>query len=175
MTVTKTENGKRTHAISLQYVLEAAVIGGIYSALTLLLAPISYGLVQVRISEALTLLPRFSRASIPGLFIGCFLANLLGTGNMMDIVAGSLATLVAAFCSRKFKDKPWLVPLPPVLINAVVIGLVLFYGYGVAPEAAGKFALLADMAFVGIGQLVACYVLGMPLMKLLERHKQIFA
>jgi len=166
---------KKVKVLSLQFVLQAAVIGGVYGVLTLLLAPISYGMVQVRVSEALTVLPRFTKAAIPGLFIGCFLANLLGSGNIIDIVFGSLATLLAALLSYKLREKPWLVPLPPVLLNAVIVGAVLYYGYGVAPEIAGGWGLLADMAFVGLGQGAACYVLGMPLQKILEKYKGIFA
>jgi uncharacterized membrane protein len=119
-------------------------------------------------------LPRFTKDSIPGLFVGCVLANLIGTGNVLDTIFGSLATLTAAFISYKLREHPWLVPLAPVLLNAVVVGCLLYFAYGLRPEAAGSWALLADMGAVGLGQLVACYGLGMPLQKILEKYKQIF-
>jgi uncharacterized membrane protein len=131
------------------------MIAAIYAALTIALAPISYGEVQVRVAEALTVLPYYFPAAVPGLFIGCLIANLFGGNGLLDIVFGSLATLSAAWLSRRMPH-PWLVPLPPVLINAVVIGAVLHVVLGI------PWAILALQ--VGAGQLVSCYVLGLPLL-----------
>ena len=141
------------------------MIGAIYALLTVLFAPISYGMIQVRISEMLMILPFFTPAAIPGLFVGCLVANIFGGYGIPDIVFGSLATLVSAYLVSKIGNK-YLVPLPPVIINAVVVGLVLH--------------LVLDLPFymtviwVGIGQLVACYGLGLPLLLILEKQRYIF-
>lgn len=134
-----------------------------YAALTYLLTPLSYGVIQIRISEAMTVLPAFTPAAVPGLFIGCLAANLLGPNGAVDIIAGSLATLAAAVMSR-YMPRKWLVPLPPVAVNAVVIGFILNYLYG-AP-------LLLGMLYIFAGQALACYGLGYPLMLLLENNKE---
>lgn len=147
--------------------IQAAIIAAIYAALTLALAPISYGPMQVRVSEALTVLPALTPAGIPGLFVGCLVANMLGPYGIFDIVFGSLTTLIAAFASYKLRDKPLLVPMPPVIANGIIIGGMLHFAYGV-PN------LLACMGWVALGELVACYVLGYPLMKLLKRYDNLF-
>lgn len=144
-----------------KYLTQAAIIAAVYVVLTMIFAPISYGQVQVRISEALTILPYFTPAAIPGLFIGCIIANIYGGAGLIDIVFGSLATLLAAFLSYKMPKK-YLVPLPPVIINAVVIGFVLHFAINIP--------LLITMAWVGLGQLIACYGIGYPLMILLEKY-----
>ena len=147
----------------------AAIIAAAYAALTLLLAPISYGAVQFRVSEALTVLPFFTPAAVPGLFVGCLVANLIAGVNPVDFVVGSGATLLAALLSYLLgRRSRWLVPLP-VLVNAVVIGLELWFfvdGERTLP------VLLSMMGTVGLGQLVVCYGLGMPLLSLLDRHRE---
>lgn len=134
----------------------AAIIAAIYASLTLLLAPISYGPVQFRLSEGLTILPVLMPEAIPGLFVGCLLANILGGSTILDIVFGSLATLVASLLTRKLRARPVLAALPPVLVNALVIGLVLSLTLENMPF--GYTALT-----VGAGQVVSCYGLGLPL------------
>jgi uncharacterized membrane protein len=158
--------GKR----SLRFWLTAAVIGGVYAALTILLAPISYGWLQVRIAEALTVLPYFTPAAIPGLFVGCFVSNLVMSPFPVDFIVGSLATLLAAFLSYWMRKRMWLVPLPPVLINAVVIGAMIWILSG--PHT--TLTLLMYMGSIGVGQALSCYALGMPLMLYLKRHKGLF-
>ncbi len=133
-----------------RFIAHAAVIAAVYAALTMLIAPLSYGPVQIRFSEALTILPAFTPAAIPGLFIGCLVANMY-TGNIIDIVFGSLTTLVAAFLSFKLRKKQWLVPLPPVLLNAWVVGYYLTLQFG--------GLTWMNMLTVGAGQLIACYVI----------------
>jgi uncharacterized membrane protein len=113
------KNGDR-----LNYWTRAAMIGAIYALLTVLFAPISYGMIQVRISEMLMILPYFTSAAIPGLFVGCFIANIYGGQGILDIVFGSLATLLSAYIVSKISNK-YLVPLPPVIINALIVGWVL--------------------------------------------------
>ena len=149
-----------------KYLIQAAVIGAIYAVLTIVLAPFSYGPMQIRVSEALTILPAFTPAAVPGLFIGCFVSNLIGPYGMVDMLCGSAATLVAAFLSYKLRNKSLLVPLAPVLINAVIIGGMLHFVYGI-PN------LPACMAWVALGQAIACYLLGWPLMKLLKNYRGI--
>lgn len=137
----------------------SGVIAALYVALTLLFAPISYGQIQLRISEALTLLPVISRASIPGLFVGCFISNIFG-GSLIDAVFGSLASLLAAILTRRFRQKLWLAALMPVVVNALVISLVLWYTSSLSP--------LISFLTVGAGQAVVCYLLGVPLAKLVQ-------
>jgi len=147
------------------YWTRAAMIGAIYVVLTLIFAPISYGMIQVRISEALMVLPFFTPAAIPGLFVGCLIANIFGGLGMPDIVFGSLATLLSAYLVSKIDNK-YLVPLPPILINAIVIGLVLHYVLALP--------LFMTMLWVGLGQIIACYGLGLPLLLFLEKRRHIF-
>ena len=145
----------------------SAAIGAFYAALTLALAPIGFGPVQFRVSEALTVLPFIFPAATPGLFVGCLISNIIGSGNILDIVFGPLATLAAGLLTAKCRSK-FLAPLPPVVINAVVIGLVL--GYTSAPES----FLLPSLVIGGqifVSQTVACYGLGLPLVHFLEKRK----
>jgi len=147
---------------NIRFLTEAAIIAAIYAAISTIFAPISSGQVQVRISEALTVLPVFTPAAIPGLFVGCVVANIISGNGPIDIVFGSLATLVAAILSYKMPRR-FLVPLPPVLINAVVVGFILTYVL--------KTPLIVNMGWVALGQAIACYGLGYPLMLQLEKHK----
>ncbi len=148
-----------------KYWTRAAMIGAIYTVITVLFAPISYGMVQVRISEMLMILPFFTPAAVPGLFVGCLIANIFGGLGIIDIVFGSLATLLSAYLVLKIRNK-YLVPLPPVIINAFVIGFVLHFVLGV------PFYLAA--IWVGAGQVIACYGLGLPLLLFLENRSEIF-
>lgn len=147
--------------LSLRFTLRAAVIAALYAAVTLLLAPISYGPLQFRVAEALTLLPILTPAAVPGLFVGCLAANLLGGATALDVAFGSLATLMAALLTRRLKDRPLLAALPPVLVNAAIVGAVLAYAYNL------PFWLTA--LEVGAGQLGVCYALGLPLFYALRR------
>lgn len=146
------------------YLVQAALIAAIYAVLTIAFAPLSYGQVQIRFAEALTVLPAFTPAAIPGLFVGCLVANIYGGGGIIDIVFGSLATLAAAYLSFRMPRK-WLVPMPPVLVNAVVVGFILNYLY--------QLPLLISMVWVGMGQLIACYAIGYPLLLALGKYKNI--
>ena len=99
------------------YLAQSGIIAAAYAALTLLFYPLSYGLSQLRVSEGLCILPYFTPAAVPGLFLGCIVANIFGGFGLLDIVCGSLATLIAAYATYKIKNK-WLAPLPAVLANA---------------------------------------------------------
>lgn len=148
--------------------MQAAIIASTYAVLTIAIAPLSYGVMQFRVSEALTVLPMFTPAAIPGLFIGCIVANIISPMGVIDMILGSLATLIAGFCSYKLREKRWLVPLPPVIANGIVIGAMLHYVYGV------PVALPLCMLWVALGEALACYGLGYPLSRILEKYKGIF-
>ena len=154
-------NSKRT----LDAVTRAGVIGALYAAITLLLAPISYGNIQCRVSEALCILPWFFPETAWGLFVGCILANLIGGNGPLDIVFGSLATLFACLITARIKPRGFAL-LPPVVVNAVMVGAML--AYVITPDAFwASFPVFA--LEVGVGEAVAMYALGLPLSFLLER------
>ena len=130
-----------------------------YVVATLLFAPLSYGYVQVRISEALSVLPFILPESVLGLFVGCLFANLIGGFGLLDVLLGSGATLLAGAISVTMPTA-WLAALPPVIVNALVVGGYLSFILDV------PFLLCA--MYVGAGQAVACYLLGVPLVLLLR-------
>ena len=141
---------------SVLFMAQAAMIAAIYVVLTIVFAPFSFGEVQVRIAEALTILPVFTPAAIPGLFIGCLIGNILGGALLPDIIFGSLATLIGAlFTYLLRKRSKFLAPLPPILANIVVVPFVLRYAYGVL------LPIPFMMLTVGIGEIISCGVLGM--------------
>lgn len=139
----------------------AGVIAGAYIAVTLLFAPLSYGMVQIRISEALTLLPFLFPEAIPGLFAGCLLANFAGGFGLADVIFGSAATLAAAVLTARMPTV-FLAALPPVVINMVVVGGYL--------SVLLEVPLLLSMLYVGAGESVACFLLGIPLVLMLQRR-----
>ena len=137
-------------------------------ALVLLFKPISFGAIQFRIAEALCILPFFSLSAVPGLALGCLLGNFFSGAAMPDVVFGTLATLLAAILSYRLRDiNKWLVCLPPILANAIIVPFVLQYAYGV-PD--GYFFLFAT---VGIGEILAVGVLGNILLLALEGRKEV--
>ncbi len=146
------------------FIVQAAIIAALYTALTMLFLPVSFGhnIFQFRVSEALTILPALLPSSIPGLFIGCIVSNLLGGFGPVDIIFGSLATLLAALASHRLKKYPALVPLPPVVFNALIVGSYLKYLYMT------NVPLAASIAWVALGELLSCYLLGLPLLFLLR-------
>ncbi len=146
------------------FLVQAAAIAAVYVVLTLVFAPISYGEIQVRIAEALTVLPFFTPAAVPGLFIGCLIANILGGAILPDIIFGSLATLLGAVFSYLLRSNRFLVPIPPIVANVLIVPFVLRYGYGV------NLPIPFMMMTVGIGEIISCAVLGLILLKALERY-----
>ena len=147
------------------FIVQAAAIAAIYVVLTVLFAPIGFGEIQVRIAEALTVLPYFTPAAVPGLFVGCIIGNFLGGAIPVDIVCGSLATLIGAVLSYLFRKHKFLVPLPPIVANTLVVPFVLFYGYGV------NLPIPFMMLTVGVGEIVSCGVIGIFLLLALDRYK----
>ena len=139
-----------------------ALIAGVYAATTLAFFPLSYGAIQVRVSEALAVLPFLTPLAIPGLFVGCLLANILGGLGFNDIVFGSLATFAAAYVTSRMRS-PALAPLPPVIINALVVPAYLSSIVRVP-----YFPLVISIA---VGEAIACYALGYPLLLYLSRHQ----
>ena len=139
----------------LRYLTRSAVIAAVYTLLTLLW-PLSFGSIQIRLSEALCVLPLFTPAAIPGLFAGCLLSGLLSGAVWIDVAAGSLTTLLAAFLTRKL-SKTRFALLPPVALNAAVTGTVVHFAYTGNPSLAlWPFTVLS----VGIGEAAAVYGLG---------------
>ncbi len=156
------------HPVSVYGVVRAAAVAAVYVVLTLAFAPISFGAMQVRIAEALTILPMFTPAAVPGLFVGCLLANILGGAVAPDIVFGSLATLIGAVGSRMLRNHRWLVPVPPIAANTLIIPFVLKYGYGV------DMPVLLSAAYIAAGEIIGCGVLGEVLASALMKHRNLF-
>lgn len=154
------------------WICHAAMIAALYVVLTLCIN--AFGLasraIQVRISEALTILPYFTPAAIPGLVIGCLISNTITGCALLDILLGSFATLLGALGSYALRRFKWLVPLPPIIANTLIVPYVLRIAYGVED---GIFYL---MGTVCAGEILSCYVLGMILLFALDKsHKSLFA
>lgn len=152
--------------------VKGAVFAALYVALCLALAPFSYGAVQVRVAEALCLLPIFGREYITAITLGCFLANLLGSSTI-DVIFGTLATFLACIGTyhlRHVRIKGLAIPasLPPVLCNAVIVGLEISFFFMDTP--ATLPAVLMNMLTVGIGEVISCTVLGVAMVKLIEAN-----
>lgn len=162
------------------FIAQAAVIAALYVVLTMLAN--SLGLannaVQLRFSEALTILPFFTPAAIPGLFLGCLISNLLTGAIIWDVVFGSLATLLGAVGTWLLRQRRlpsqrnwlsqlwWLAPLPPIIANTLIVPFVLYYAYHI-PGSVPYFMLT-----VGIGEILSCGVLGTLLLLTLRKYKK---
>ncbi len=147
---------------------QAASIAALYVVLTYFsyLLGLSSGAVQIRFSEALTVLPYFTPTAVPGLFVGCIIANMISGAPIWDIIFGSMATLIGAIFTRMLRKKSKLLaPIPPIISNTVIIPLVLTYAYG-TPD-----GLPFLMLTVGIGEVISCGVLGIGLIKCLEKYR----
>ncbi len=152
------------------YLTRAAAIAAIYVALTVIFAPISFNAIQVRISEALTILPLFFPEAVPGLFVGCLIGNIIGGGILPDIIFGSLATLLGAlgtYLIGKRSLPTWVGAIPPVAANAVIVPLVLYFGYGL--KGTTPAIILYYALTVCIGEIIACGVGGVLLAYLLHK------
>lgn len=155
---------------NVQLMTQAAMIAAIYVVLTMIanaMGLASYA-IQIRFSEALTILPFFTIAAVPGVTIGCLISNILAGGALPDILFGTIATLLGAigtYCLRK-KSK-WLAPIPPIVANAIIIPPVLYYAYGIAP-------VWFSFVTVTIGEIICCGVMGMALLFTLMKYRKIF-
>ena len=134
---------------------------------------LAYGPIQLRISEMLTVLPVFSVAAIPGLTVGCFIANI-GSFNVADLFFGTFATLIAAILTYCFRNITWrglplLSLLPPVIINALIIGFEISLLY--LPQGLSFWGFIISALEVGLGQLIVCYVFGIPFYLAVKKNK----
>ena len=145
----------------LVFICQAAVIAALYVVLTYVFSAFASGVIQVRVSEALTILPAFTPAAIPGLVIGCLLSNTLTGCVLLDIIFGSVATLIGALGSYALRRHTWLVPIPPIVSNMIIVPFVLRYG------ATDAFPFM--IATVGAGEIISCYLLGMILYGALKK------
>ena len=161
-------------SISVTTMVQAAMIAAIYVVLTFIAN--AFGLanyaVQVRFSEALTILPYFTPAAIPGLFIGCLLSNILTGCALPDIIFGSLATLIGALGTYALRKWKWCTPVCPIISNMIIVPLVLIYGYGLLIEG---FSVIQCFGYycltVGAGEVISCGILGMILLYTLEKYR----
>ena len=147
----------KTQRDRILYLAQAGLIAALYTVLTLIVSALGLasGVIQIRLSEALCILPIFLPAAIPGLTIGCLISNLITGCIWQDILFGTLATLIGAVGARLLCKIPWLAPLPTVVANTVIVPFVLAYGYGFE---GGVFYF---MATVGIGEILSAYLAGM--------------
>ena len=150
-----------------KYLTSAAIIAALYVVLTLItnLLGLANGAIQVRFSEALCVLPMFTPAAIPGLFIGCMLSNILTGCVVWDVIFGSLATLIGAVFTYNLRKHKILAVLPPIISNTVIIPFVLKFAYGL-PDGLWYFIIT-----VGIGEIISCGVLGTLLYGYLKKYK----
>ena len=151
-------------------ITQGAAISALYVLLTTLSRNFSLdsGGIQVRFSEALCILPCFTPAAIGGLFVGCILANILSGAVIWDVIFGSLATLIGAIFTYKFRSNRYLATLPPIISNTIIVPFVLAYAYN------AEGAIWDFMLTVGIGEVISCGILGMILYSSLQKHRRIF-
>lgn len=158
---------KRNTQKRVGYITLSATIAALYVVLTLISAAfgLSSGAIQLRISEALCVLVAFTPAAIPGLTIGCLISNLVASANILDIVFGTLATFLGALGGYYLRKKKWLITLPTLLSNVIIVPLVIVYGFGVKDMALPLVALT-----VGIGEFLSATVLGTGLLLILQKY-----
>ncbi len=160
----------------IRFTVNAAVIAALYVVLTYLAFAfgLSSNVIQVRFSEALTVLPVFTPAAIPGLFIGCIVANALTGAVVLDVVFGSLATLIGAvgawligkFATEKCKYAYYAAPVPTILANSVIVPFILRYAYGM------KDAVWYMVLTVGLGEIISAGIFGIALCLALKKYSQ---
>lgn len=162
---------KKNNQNKVVLLVHAAMIAALYVVLTFIANALGLAssAIQIRFSEALTVLPYFTPAAIPGLFAGCLLSNIMTGCALPDIIFGSLATLIGAVLTRKLRRYKWLAPIPPILANAVIVPFVLLYAYGIKP-------LWFSFVTVTAGEILSCGVLGMIVLFSLQKYaSRIFA
>lgn len=159
---------KTTQNSKVLFTAQAAMIAAIYVVLTVIGASFAFGPVQVRLSEALTILPVFTPAAVPGIFLGCLISNVIAGALLPDIIFGSLATLIGAVFTWLLRNNSrYLAPLPPVTANALIVPFVLKYAY------MEPLPIPFMMLTVGIGEIVSCGILGLLLHAALSRYQNI--
>jgi len=174
----KTQNSqavslKTAHSRAL-FLAQAAMVAALYIVLTIIanaLGMANYN-IQVRFSEALTILPYFTPAAVPGLFIGCLLSNILTGCALPDIIFGSLATLLGALGTYALRRWKWCAPVCPIIANTIIVPLILVYGYGLMIDGMTLAQCLGMYCLtVGAGEVISCGILGMILLNVLEKNK----
>lgn len=155
---------------SVRFITQSAAIAALYTAITVFISAfgLASGIIQIRISEALTILPYFTFSAVPGLFIGCIISNLLTGCALWDIIFGSIATLIGAFVTYALRHKSkYFAPLAPIISNTVIIPLILINVYG--SKDAWWFLVLT----IGIGEIISCGILGNMLMSIVDKNKNL--
>ncbi|MGI6702085.1 MAG: QueT transporter family protein [Christensenellales bacterium] len=156
-------------SIKTRFITRSALIAAIYAALTLIIRPLSYGPVQFRFSEVLVALPVLMPEAIPGLTIGCLIANVLSHYGIYDMIFGTLATLVAAILTYLMRKKIYLAAAPPVILNALVVPLIF-----ILSGSAGFSAYLINFINIFISEAVIVYALAIPLTLLLKKKPGLY-
>ena len=157
---------KTTQQSKVLFMAQAAMIAAIYVVLTMLGASFAFGEVQIRFSEALTILPAITPAGIPGVFLGCLISNILGGAILPDIIFGSIATLIGAVGTYQLRKCHRIIAvLPPILANIVIVPFVLRYAYGIV------LPIPFMMLTVGIGEVISCGIMGNILAVVLGKYK----
>ena len=153
-----------------KYITQAAAIAALYVVLTMLANALGLAsnAIQVRFSEALTILPFFTNAAVPGLFVGCILSNILCGGIIWDVIFGSIATLLGALGTYAIRKKlpDWCACIPPILANALIVPFILTYAYHLED---GIFFFILT---VGAGEVISCGILGTLLLKVLKKNQR---
>ena len=157
---------------SARIIVRAGLIAGLYVVLSLITFPVASGFIQFRLSEALTLLPLFFLEAVPALFVGCALSNLITGCTALDVVFGSLITLIAGLITyavgKIFKSTPLKIifgGLAPVVLNAIFLPLVWLWAYGQI-----EFIYIVQVAFLTVSQTLSVYGAGTPLTFLMKKH-----
>ncbi len=151
----------------LQKLCLCAVVAALYAAVTILTAPLSYGMIQFRLSEALVVLCALEPRMGVGITAGCFLANILSTATGLDAIVGTLATALACFWTSKLKN-PWALPIPNILCNGLLVGAMLAWVLFPKNFLVGFFLALFQVSF---GEAAVMYVLGLPLYHFVRRSR----
>lgn len=149
-----------------RFMTQGALIAAIYVVMTFSFATFSSGPIQIRLAESLTILPYFTPAAIPGLFLGCLIGNLLAGSMLIDVIFGSIASLLGAVLTYLLRKKnKYLAPIPPIAANAIIVPFILRYAYG------EPLPIPYMMLTVGIGEIISCGVLGIILLNALTRYQ----
>ena len=158
---------KRKNQQRVRFLTVAAMIAALYVVLTLVSAAfgLASGAIQIRVSEALCVLTFFTPAAIPGLTIGCLIANIVTSATVLDIVFGTLATFIGAFLGYYLRNNKWLITVPTVLANTIIIPFVVYYGLGFTDMAIPLIALT-----VFLGEFISATILGMGLLEILKKY-----
>lgn len=158
------------------FAVQSAMIAALYVVFTYVtsMLGLASGVIQVRFSEALCVLPFFTPAAVPGLWVGCVISNVITGGIFLDIVFGSLATLIGALGTYALRKRRILCTVPPVISNMVIVPLVLRYGYGIVTEYKGvDISIIFNTITVGIGEIISICVLGGMLLRVLIKYRSI--